>query len=192
MPITFIQTGIGSGSLNGVPFGPSDFTITATGDTGNRAVPVIPGTSTPIPGEFVIPHDTASIDIAGVGTLTFAEPTLTFVSQPMGAVGFSRSPSGWDLFDGPVFNPALAAWDMTSSVGPVFGTGALMQWGPGVATNLGPLTFNDDWTVDPSAWDIPATFQAIVGPVPVPAPAALLLGPLGAALVAHLRRRGTV
>jgi hypothetical protein len=180
-PITFIHMGSGSGSLNGVPFDVSNFTITATGDTSDRITWTV--------GLYEIPHDTATITIDGLGTLTFLEPTKTFASNEASGVGFGR---GSDLFDGPM-NPALATWDMLTSIGPVSGNnGALMQWGTGVATSGGALVFNDDFTWDPSGWDIPSTFQAIVGTATVPAPGVVLLGALGAGLVGCLRRRGTL
>jgi hypothetical protein len=180
-PITFIHTGSGSGSLNGTPFDVSNFTITATGDTDNRI--------TLTDGLYEIWHDSATITIDGVGTLTFLEPTKTFVSNEAAGVGFGRAS---DLFDGPM-NSALATWDMQTSIGPISGSnGALMQWGTGVATNSGSLIFDDDWTWDPSGWDIPATFQAIVGTAAVPVPGALLLGALGAGLVGWFRRRGSM
>ena len=175
-PITFIHTGSGSGSLDGVLFDVSEFTITATGDTSNR-------TSGMFPGIFIIPHDAASIDIVGLGTLTFTEDTETFVNNGNEVVGFGRF---FDLFDGPV-DPAFATWDMLSSIGPISGSGALMQWAPGVQTNLGLLVFDDDTDDDFTKWDIPTTFQAIVSPVPVPG--AVVLGTLGLGVAGQLCRR---
>jgi len=177
-PITFIHSGSGSGSLAGAPFDVSAFTITATGDTSSR-------TSGMLPGIFFIPHDTASIDIDGVGMPIFTEDTLTFVNNGNEVVGFSRP--GSDLFNGPV-DPAFAMWDMLSSIGPISGSGALMQWAPGVQTDLGLLIFNDDGSMfDYSTWDIPTTFEAIVNPVPVPG--AVVLGALGLGVAGRLCRR---
>ncbi len=179
-PITFIHSGSGSGSLNGVSFDVSDFTITAAADTSDRV--------TLTAGLYETWHDTATITIDGLGTMTFLEPTKTLVSNAGQGVGFGRA---GDLFDGPV-NSAFATWDMLSSIGPISGSGALMLWGTGVSTSGGALIFTDDWTWDPSEWDIPATFQAIVGTAAVPAPGVVLLGALGAGLVGLLRRRGTL
>ena len=184
VPIIFIHDGVGSGSLAGVPFAATPFTITAIGDTSNRL--------SIMAGVFAIPHDAVTIDIAGVGMMTFLDGTRTFVVNAVEGVGFS-SASGPDLFDGP-FDPAFATWDMLSSVGPVSGNGALMQWGSGVQTNLGLLAFDNDVDFDDfSKWDVPTTFQAIVASVaPVPVPGAALLGVLGVALTARLRRRGSI
>ena len=64
-PVTFIHSGSGSGSLEGVPFGVSAFTITASGDTSDR--------TNLWPGIFSITHDTATIAIDGLGHLDLCD-----------------------------------------------------------------------------------------------------------------------
>lgn len=173
-PITFIHTGSGSGTLDGVAFGelePASFQITATGDTEDR---VSEGSFS----AFSIEHTSASITIEGVDSLTFTTGTETFVNNEAPAVGFSRS-TGGDLHTGPL-DPAFAAWDMQSSIGPVGGSTRLLQWQGApfsdVVTDGGVLSFDSDDSVD-------GTFQAIVEPVPEPAAGGLLaLGLAGLAL----------
>jgi len=167
--ITFSHEGIGgSGTLNGVPFGPADFTITAIGDTSNR-VSTVSG--------YSIDHDSASVSIAGLGSFDFLVNTRTFVNNNTWRVGFSRAGSAGDLFNGPQDNATFSAWDMTSSVGPISGTGFTFQWGFGdIQTTGGVLIFDD--------LQLPNAFSAVI-----PSPSSVaLLSPAG--LVLSRRRRG--
>jgi len=133
--ITFAHIGFGSGTLGGTPFTTSGFTITAQGDTNNRDNFL---------GGYYIDHDWASISITGLGTYQFTTGTRTFVNNIGPLVGFSRSENFLDLFDGP-YNDAFATWDMLSPIGPITGTGQLLQWGlsPSVVTNAGVLVFSN-------------------------------------------------
>jgi hypothetical protein len=172
VPITYVHTGVGSGTLSGVGFGaetPLAFTITAVGDTDN----VVSCGSTCLFNDNI----TASIDITGLGTFDFLTATRFFVNNGTGVVGFSRAGSGGaDLFDG----PAVPVWDMLSSLGPIAGFGDLMQWSfSPVLTTGGVLSFNSSTTE--------STFTATVGGPTVPEPATLLL--LGGGLAAGLQRR---
>ncbi len=136
-PIVFIHEGRGSGTLDGVPFGvgsPAAFTITATGNLADR---------TNFGGGWEIDHTTALITIDGGGSVQFITPTRTFVNNILGLVGFSRSITREDLFNGPQ-RPAFESWDMTGSIGPIDGTGTLIQWGLfDVVTSEGVLFFDD-------------------------------------------------
>jgi hypothetical protein len=157
-PITYADTGIGSGTINGVPFTSEPFLITASGDTTNRQA---------TPEGFSIDNNAASIAITNVGAFTFTTGTRFFLNNTgniNGSVGFSRAGEfGVDLYDGPA-NMQLHAWDMLSSIGPITGTANLFQWtfAP-VNTDGGVLVFNGG-TSD-------VTFTASV----VPEPATLLL-----------------
>jgi hypothetical protein len=164
--ITFTHTGSGSGTLNSSMFGPSNFTIVSTADTNNRES---------YGNGYFINHDSVTIMIDGLGTYDITDATRTFVNNDSQIVGFSREgSSGSDLFNGPS-DPAFIVWEMLTSIGPVSGTGTLLQWGSGINTSGGILDFDNG--------DSSATFTAII-----PAPAAMaLLGIAGFA--GHRRRR---
>jgi len=158
--ITFTYEGIGSGTLGGSSFSDAAFTITGMGDTVNRSSFDF-GTSK----GFSIDDNSASIAISGLGTFNFVTPTRTFVNNTYYGVGFSRAESvgGTDLFYSPSAY-AYGTWDMLSSIGPISGTGRLLQWTPTPAygpvnTNAGVLVFNDAFP--------PATFQATIGSAPI-------------------------
>ena len=186
VPVTFIHTGWGSGTLNGVSFGvgaPVRFTITEVGNTEDR---------TGVFGGFSIADQTATIAIDSVGLFDVDTETRTFVNQTTGLVGFSRAQiiGGIDLFNGPT-NPVFSSWDMLTPLGPIHGSGTVLQWGPvfypGIQTSGGDLVFNNGLSE--------TTFQAIVE-VPVtgaPEPVTAGLGVLGLGMLAlYLQRRRSV
>jgi hypothetical protein len=170
--ITFTHTGevvtaAMTGTVGGTPFATPQFTITATGDTTAR--------QSAGPNVFFIDHTTASIDIVGVGTFDFISPTRTFFNDAVNVVGFSRGGGGGgDLYNGPA-SATLDGWDMLTSIGPVAGTGSLIQWAdaPQINTSGGILIFNDRVASS-------ATFTAVVAADAVPEPATLTMFGLGA------------
>lgn len=133
--LMFTHTGSGSGSLDGEPFPLSDFIITAYVDTDDRQ-----GFSS---GWF-IDHLSASISIEGVADVDFLTATRHFVNNSGQLVGFSRAgSSGADLFNGPS-HPDFGTWDMLGPIGPISGTGYLLQWtNYDVHTTGGILVFAD-------------------------------------------------
>jgi hypothetical protein len=164
-PITFIYSGFGSGSLGGSAFAASAFTITALGDTTNKA-------SCGGNCDF-IDHDSASITIAGLGTFGFNTATRTFFRDDEDIAGFSRAGSGGlDLFYSPQ-TAALDGWDLVSSIGPISGNGQLLQWSStfGDVLTTGGTLFFDDGRND-------STFQAITGATTVPEPTSMALAGL--------------
>ena len=178
VPIEFTHTaaanGTGNGTLDGIAFGGVGFTITATGDTDDRASF---GTG------YFIDHVSASISIPSVGDFTFITPTRTFVNNALELVGFSLAgDSGADLFTGPT-DAAFKAWAMLTPIGPINGDGELLQWtAASVVTSGGVLVFDDDFRN--------AQFRASVERVVVvPEPGMLSLLGLALAVFGWMRRK---
>ena len=154
--ITFIHSGSGTGRIGEIAFEDASFTLTSTADTDDRQS---------FGAGYFINHFLAVIDIDGVGLFTFVTGTRTFINDDSDIVGFSRT-SGADLFNGPV-NGAFDGWDMTTSIGPIFGSGFLLQWLlSDVVTDGGILVF--------TSGESDASFQAIVHEVPTPATLSLM------------------
>lgn len=166
--LTTTITATGTGTLGGTPFSNASFTITTTGETGNRVSFAV--------GSYAIPNTNATINIAGVGTATFGEPTRTFVNQSVQAGGFSRSLNGGLNGNDILYLNDVAAfstWDLTTNFGPVSdATPVPVNQATGLATSAGTLNF--------SAYSN-ATLVAVV-----PEPAAVLSA---AAALPLLRRR---
>ena len=168
--ITFTHAGTGSGTLGGVPFTNQTFTITGSGDLAIGA----------INGGYAVDHDSASIDISGLGIFDFVSKTRTFVSNESSLVGFARAGYlGADLFTGP-YSDVFASWNMQTDIATVSGQGTLLQWSLlQVITTGGILVFNSEITT--------TSFSATV----VPEPASTVLLCCGASLLLLRRpRRG--
>ena len=169
-PITFIQTGTGSGMLNFAPFATSSFIITSQGDTDNRLSFDV---------GWSITHSSSSIVITGgLGTFDILTRTQTAVNNDIDSVVYGTAVSSRYLIDralflGPV-DAAFSTWDTLWPIGPISGTGRLLQWNqspvwPAINTTGGFLVFDDGYTN--------AVFTAI------PEPATILLLSLGALLL---------
>ena len=170
-PITFTHQGTAAaGAVGGVAFGSTAFTITAFGDTDNReAYDVVPGAE-----GFFIDHGSARIELASVGEFLFTTATRTFNTRSITTAGFSRAGAiGTDLVNGPTL-PALATWDMLSSIGPLSGSGQILQWDSSpVHTSGGQLLLEGGAS--------PIVFTATVVPEPTALALAAALGAIGAA-----------
>jgi hypothetical protein len=173
VPITFTHASAMSGHIGTTYFTNAPFVITAVGDTDD--ITIWPESNL----RFIV-HDSASIDITGVGHLTISIPTRTHVNYKFGAVGFSQ-PAAEDLCDGPIFVSELYTWDMLSSIGPLSGAGGMNPWNP-VPTSGGDLY------MDGGSCPV-VTFTATVASAPVPEPASMLLFGSGLLAWAGLRRR---
>ena len=177
--IEYIQTGFGSGTLDGITFGslvaPVAFTIRATGDTVNVQSCGV--------GCLYNDNLSASIEIDSRGTFAFQTATRFFSRND--SVGFSRG----TLYGADLYNINVGSnWDMTTAFGPVPASGQLLQWtlAPAVSTSGGTLVLQDG----PSN----GVFQATVGDtsvVPVPGSLLLLGSSLAGLLVVGRRRTVT-
>lgn len=144
--------GTGSGSLGGVSFSNTAFSIDLIGDTDL------------FNGVSIDPLSSATVSISGFDTTTLNIATRLGSTPSVAFFSRASSAGSLDLFDFNLSGPV----DLTQAFGPVVGTGvfALNQFS-NVASSLGLLTFL-------SSSDV--SFQAVnVSTVPVPA-AAWLFG----------------
>ena len=163
-PISFTYTGNASGSLNGVAFSASDFSIYATADTADRQT----GT-----GSYLVVHSTASITIANLGTFDILTATSTAVNNASSLVVFGNHATDRALLIGT--DNAYTNWDLLSSLGPISGDLRALQWADNALDTTGGQLQLDNAT-------FAGTFEAAV-----PAPATFTL--VGASVLAFRRRR---
>ena len=155
-PILFIFSGTATGNLGGVPFTSAAFTVTSTADTSN----VFVAAGSPPFQTFAVLASSATIDITGVGTLTFTDQT--YWSDPNGAGDIifgdaTRNAGDYSLNRGILGFSALfvglESYDLTHPFGPVsspfdFETSAFNNF-QNVPTNFGNLSLvssNDVFT----------------------------------------------
>ncbi len=171
VPISFTYSAqIDGGSLGGVAFGPSLFTLVGTADTDDITTESFTGITV-----FAVDHTATTVSLSGIGTYGVLTPIRSLAvnnDSGTGSIGFSLTePSLADLaFQFP--SVALGAYDLSTGIGPVTNTGFFLQWlTANVLTDGGLLIINDVQT------DI--TYTTAVSDVPLPAAAPLLIAGIG-------------
>lgn len=153
-PITFIHQGTGSGTLDGVPFAETSFTVIGTGNTGNM--------DGNLPFASWTPHNSATIDIEGVGSFEFLTQTYT-MAEHLGQWGEPSVTFGREWPGGPVgllwgpLNHVFGTWDTTTDLAPVTGDAFHVEWEP-TETTGGTLIFDAT-----DLFSVTATFEAFIG-----------------------------
>lgn len=172
-PMTYTITGEASGSLNGVDFSTTDYTITMLGDTSHLS------------GNLLDPLTSTSVDIDGVGDVTLDATTALGVTGR--GVGFLEPVGGVaDLTD---FTLSTAV-NLSAPFGPVAGAPFFQQQFNNVASSGGLLTL----THGPGSIEFSGAVTVASPGVPEPASWALLLvgfGGLGAVLRRQRAQRPT-
>lgn len=169
--IMFTYSGTISGTLNGIGFADSSFTITGIGNTANR----VPGNLS-----WRIPHDMASVNIQGLGDFSIATSTSAAVNNGLQTANFANHDANAALIVlGP--NSALGDWDLLTAIGPLsLRAVSSTQWSTApIDTSGGKLIFDSRVFT--------CTFQATI--VPTPATLTMLFAALGTCRVLSPRRR---
>ena len=146
--ITYIYSGTStSGTLDGQAFTNLDITITAIADTNNI------GGWCCSDGQNT--HFSTTINIDGIGSADILTASHSWYAD--GTVGFGEDQSSnWMTMS----DAALLGYDLSTSIGPVFGTFLDVTQFNNVSTSLGLLSFTDS--------RIGGTFQAITSDIPEP------------------------
>ena len=153
-PISYIYSGFNaSGSLGGVNFASEDFVITALADTDNIG-----------PWAFATgqnTHTSATIEINGFSIATVLTASHSWYISGLLGLGQDLSINWMTFVDG-----ALTDYDLSASIGPIFGTVSNVDQFNNVSTSAGILSFTDV--------SLQGSFQAIAHSLPEPGTLALL------------------
>jgi hypothetical protein len=163
-PITYTETAIMNGTLDGVPFSFRQVTVTASTNTQS----VVRGVCC-----FVASLSAATFSIEGVGSGTITDLVRVISNPDYGLAGFAAG--GIPILE--TWSDALIGYDLSRPIGPISGFPSYARAvdGQSVPTSLGALTFTNSTN---------STFTAVI---PVPAAAWLLGSALG--VLVWLRRR---
>jgi hypothetical protein len=173
VPIDYVFTGTGTGTVGATSFTDADFEIRVVGDTTGRY-------SAGDPGSFWNDALSAVVTIFGVGSFNVTEPTRVFVNNTVDAVGFNSFADAdqFDLFDMPFL--ALFEYDLVSPYALETGSG-------GCCSTQWDALQTDGGSIDMTSLGSTGTFEASVSEVPEPG-TMLLIGSGLVGLVSRRRR----
>ena len=161
-PAVYTLSATGTGYLGDTSFSDALLIFSAVADITNITETLTPYGPTPI---FLVPDTTATVSIAGVGSAIFTSPTCNFANPQNQAVGISLT-NLLDILD--VTSPALANYDLSSSLGPISGTPTINQYayfettaGNFGLTSVSSVTFQANVAPEPSTFSL--LFAALVG-----------------------------
>jgi hypothetical protein len=167
VPISYIYSGVGSGSLAGNAFSTS-FVIEAQADTDN----VAPWVNATVQNT----HLSAKISIGGIGTFAFTQPSHTWAAAGFGGgIGEDLSINWLTLWNAP-----MGSYDLVSNFTST-GAGDTSGQFVNVATTGGLLSV--------SSLQGAVTFEARLGASPVPEPMTWVLFGIGLAGLGVARGR---
>ena len=155
--VTYTETVVATGSLGGTAFTNALVTFTQTADTND----ILHTTSS----SYSLDALTSTVDVAGLGTASFTNPTLIGV-QHAGTGSFAGLVEGTAAVGGPIIfavnDVAFDTYDLKTSIGPIVGTPVYAPF-TGFKTSLGLFVINL-----PANQTGGATFVANVALIPEP------------------------
>lgn len=170
--IVVTETTTASGSLDGTAFTDALLTLTLTGDTTNL--------NSATPGVFSI-IGTGIVSVAGIGNDAFTDQVDTVVTHDISGAGISDLTTNHLILF--TLNSAFSTYGLTSSLGPLSGSGIHNPAFIIFPTTGGSFDIDSIGTV---------TYTAVVGTSAVPEPGSLLLLGAGFAGLLGARKRMAV
>jgi hypothetical protein len=169
-PVTYTESAIATGSLDGTSFLNALVTITLNGNTSALV--------TPSPGLFEI-FGAATVTVSGIGTDTFTDSMDVFDNNPLDAAGITDSSINADVLD--TVDPAFGTYGLTTAIGPITNT-SLINSGFDFLTTGGFFDIT-------SVFEDTSTFTATTTST-TPEPGSLVLLGLGFAGLLGMRKLG--